>query len=102
MIRRPPRSTLFPYTTLFRSPLAIADALDDERHGLRARVLREVLETLRDGDPHLVAGRDHRAHADLPVERAVHDDAGERAALRRDAERTGDERVEAARRREGP
>src|SRR2546422_2738320 len=26
MIRRPPRSTLFPYTTLFRSPLA-------DRHG---------------------------------------------------------------------
>src|SRR2546429_4866391 len=24
MIRRPPRSTLFPYTTLFRSPLMIA------------------------------------------------------------------------------
>src|SRR3712207_6855363 len=24
MIRRPPRSTLFPYTTLFRSPLGIA------------------------------------------------------------------------------
>src|SRR3989449_4168928 len=24
MIRRPPRSTLFPYTTLFRSPMAIA------------------------------------------------------------------------------
>src|SRR5690348_18042888 len=23
MIRRPPRSTLFPYTTLFRSPLAV-------------------------------------------------------------------------------
>src|SRR5256886_8122364 len=28
MIRRPPRSTLFPYTTLFRS-------LDDPRHGRR-------------------------------------------------------------------
>src|SRR6202044_6347 len=27
MIRRPPRSTLFPYTTLFRSDLADADAL---------------------------------------------------------------------------
>src|SRR3712207_8405282 len=27
MIRRPPRSTLFPYTTLFRSELGIADAL---------------------------------------------------------------------------
>src|SRR3712207_7470829 len=25
MIRRPPRSTLFPYTTLFRSPLAQVD-----------------------------------------------------------------------------
>src|SRR5258708_14687670 len=25
MIRRPPRSTLFPYTTLFRSPLEIVD-----------------------------------------------------------------------------
>src|SRR3989442_14775073 len=26
MIRRPPRSTLFPYTTLFRSPFARVDA----------------------------------------------------------------------------
>src|SRR5256885_8106873 len=26
MIRRPPRSTLFPYTTLFRSPLGVAGA----------------------------------------------------------------------------
>src|SRR2546430_13965915 len=25
MIRRPPRSTLFPYTTLFRSPPAVGD-----------------------------------------------------------------------------
>src|SRR3989442_3207624 len=32
MIRRPPRSTLFPYTTLFRSPLSMdtdADGLTD-------------------------------------------------------------------------
>src|SRR5438105_11344069 len=28
MIRRPPRSTLFPYTTLFRSPLFAASARD--------------------------------------------------------------------------
>src|SRR5688572_32013025 len=28
MIRRPPRSTLFPYTTLFRSGLGLADAGD--------------------------------------------------------------------------
>src|SRR3712207_8194604 len=26
MIRRPPRSTLFPYTTLFRSGIAVTDA----------------------------------------------------------------------------
>src|SRR2546430_12791624 len=30
MIRRPPRSTLFPYTTLFRSPQWLADPLADE------------------------------------------------------------------------
>src|SRR5438874_9753560 len=29
MIRRPPRSTLFPYTTLFRSPLGVAPAAGD-------------------------------------------------------------------------
>src|SRR2546422_1954119 len=34
MIRRPPRSTLFPYTTLFRSLLADpAQALGDDRAG---------------------------------------------------------------------
>ena len=29
MIRRPPRSTLFPYTTLFRSPWPYADIFDE-------------------------------------------------------------------------
>src|SRR5260221_3677546 len=29
MIRRPPRSTLFPYTTLFRSSRSSGDAVDD-------------------------------------------------------------------------
>src|SRR2546430_9011456 len=28
MIRRPPRSTLFPYTTLFRSPVAVDDIVE--------------------------------------------------------------------------
>src|SRR2546426_9962578 len=44
MIRRPPRSTLFPYTTLFRSPPA--DQRDGHAHGrpdrLRARDLRQA------------------------------------------------------------
>src|SRR2546427_3138062 len=34
MIRRPPRSTLFPYTTLFRSPeIAVASDVDEALHG---------------------------------------------------------------------
>src|SRR3712207_6888668 len=38
MIRRPPRSTLFPYTTLFRSVREhIAVARDDEPRALAAR-----------------------------------------------------------------
>src|SRR5256885_6174308 len=38
MIRRPPRSTLFPYTTLFRSPFLIVHALEPSvpgRHDLQ-------------------------------------------------------------------
>src|SRR3712207_8446755 len=35
MIRRPPRSTLFPYTTLFRSPRSIARSLSLVRPLLR-------------------------------------------------------------------
>src|SRR3712207_8693336 len=40
MIRRPPRSTLFPYTTLFRSPQMRSETPGDEswiRAGLKAR-----------------------------------------------------------------
>src|SRR5256885_7507279 len=36
MIRRPPRSTLFPYTTLFRSVHALAEAERDGAHRLQA------------------------------------------------------------------
>src|SRR3712207_1261675 len=61
MIRRPPRSTLFPYTTLFRSArvldlrqleVAHDDLLvgDAEAHAPRQRVkLEEVLERLAEG-----------------------------------------------------
>src|SRR3712207_8487930 len=56
MIRRPPRSTLFPYTTLFRSVhearrLRVADALGDlldaQARG-HQQFLREVLAGLLD------------------------------------------------------
>src|SRR3712207_9163526 len=42
MIRRPPRSTLFPYTTLFRSPVG--------PHELRLGRCRHVALQLDDGD----------------------------------------------------
>src|SRR2546426_6443796 len=40
MIRRPPRSTLFPYTTLFRSARPIEDALGHERDDDGADIVR--------------------------------------------------------------
>src|SRR5258707_6901381 len=47
MIRRPPRSTLFPYTTLFRSPALEAQPVADQhlRPGQRARVARSEEHT---------------------------------------------------------
>src|SRR2546422_11147511 len=53
MIRRPPRSTLFPYTTLFRSQIVVVGdalhALDQLRRQLRRRVVAEqVLDVVRD------------------------------------------------------
>src|SRR2546430_13679161 len=39
MIRRPPRSTLFPYTTLFRSKLGLRSLLDSQ--GFKVRLLEE-------------------------------------------------------------
>src|SRR5689334_1761245 len=44
LIRRPPRSTLFPYTTLFRSRIQIAQILD----GLIGHVSREIVAGLSD------------------------------------------------------
>src|SRR3712207_1648850 len=57
MIRRPPRSTLFPYTTLFRSvadreegeehpPLGGVEAVDDQRGDQDGRRRHEVDEEL--------------------------------------------------------
>src|SRR5258707_5041902 len=45
MIRRPPRSTLFPYTTLFRSwPGHPADDRRDRRMEPRVRLVRGVVQ----------------------------------------------------------
>src|SRR2546426_6388233 len=59
MIRRPPRSTLFPYTTLFRS----RDGSDVDRgHG-------KLLDRPREGSPLLAALQLSRADADLHAAR---------------------------------
>src|SRR2546430_5388424 len=54
MIRRPPRSTLFPYTTLFRSPIDIRRSLLQ-----RAELVQVVI--VRDGAPELIIGEDLEA-----------------------------------------
>src|SRR2546430_11403539 len=55
MIRRPPRSTLFPYTTLFRS---VGRAQQGDRHVLQGHLHGHVLEVVARGDlsPRLVDG----------------------------------------------
>src|SRR5687768_18006905 len=53
MIRRPPRSTLFPYTTLFRSR-----ALGEPRIGVIALGARHV------DDPRVVRRRHHRPRSE--------------------------------------
>src|SRR2546430_10761925 len=42
MIRRPPRSTLFPYTTLFRSPAQLLDRVGRDLEGETGRLERHV------------------------------------------------------------
>src|SRR2546426_8218243 len=43
MIRRPPRSTLFPYTTLFRSDVHLAEALLELPHAVASQRRDEVV-----------------------------------------------------------
>src|SRR3712207_7118694 len=73
MIRRPPRSTLFPYTTLFRSQLG-RRVVEDERRALpREEDLLDALGQRDDHDPALAEGL-QRAHARRQLARAAVDD----------------------------
>src|SRR2546428_10284443 len=63
MIRRPPRSTLFPYTTLFRSEGVVQDR-EHRRAGHRARDRSEAAEDDHRHEVHRqehVEGDDHRS-----------------------------------------
>src|SRR5258705_1279649 len=84
MIRRPPRSTLFPYTTLFRSPLwtrfgsslysllnqNVTNLFRSEEHtselqSLRHLVCRLLLEKKHGSSPHVIAFHPSR-HPSIP------------------------------------
>src|SRR5438270_2942580 len=52
MLRRPPRSTLFPYTTLFRSPLKVVDGTRVIDSFGRLIVLRKVPSGARRSEEH--------------------------------------------------
>src|SRR3712207_9361762 len=80
MIRRPPRSTLFPYTTLFRSQALHEGAL--QAHAIEGAIdLRTAAVHHDDADPHVLEqhdvggeGRaerlvDHRVSTELHDER---------------------------------
>src|SRR3989442_11996370 len=81
MIRRPPRSTLFPYTTLFRSPPFAengAVGIVVERGGQIQRARQPVAQ--REVRPPEGGGQQH--DAGLRVERAGRSDAQDRKSTR--------------------
>src|SRR5256885_9663149 len=63
MIRRPPRSTLFPYTTLFRSAVDDVDGLQGDAqavgHHLGEGGLVSLAVRVRAGEHRYAAGRVH-------------------------------------------
>src|SRR5258708_35533339 len=71
MIRRPPRSTLFPYTTLFRSQWRSLLALS-HKGPTRERAIGELHCAHKGGDRHSVSRiRYHRGHCEAQfVQRA--------------------------------
>src|SRR3989441_13045671 len=63
MIRRPPRSTLFPYTTLFRSDIILVGEMRD------LETVAIAIETAETG--HLVFGTLHTTTAASTVDRII-------------------------------
>src|SRR5436309_8789031 len=76
MIRRPPRSTLFPYTTLFRSlrvPTSAVLQVDDPRRQLAGSVLtaRLAVYTIYDTASIRIAGQEVPLEYDQTAVRAL-------------------------------
>src|SRR5256885_6927346 len=57
MIRRPPRSTLFPYTTLFRSPGVAAEDWQGVVHGMMGVTQRGTAAAIGAHAPYTFAGK---------------------------------------------
>src|SRR2546422_9139335 len=87
MIRRPPRSTLFPYTTLFRSQAQVASQLRkpastpgpvgeqrirDGAHDDRRDAEREKFPALRARAGHNREGRIHKHHLEQEYDHHAH------------------------------
>src|SRR5690349_22162070 len=68
MIRRPPRSTLFPYTTLFRS-LGVVEANGARHQRLGVLATDEVLEGVDDDDAVLILDRSEEHTSELQSRR---------------------------------
>src|SRR3712207_7665324 len=84
MIRRPPRSTLFPYTTLFRS----AHAPTRRRRSCLARVSARQIELARDASE--VAGGERRPALHQRLVDFPEPPSGLRGVLRRSEEHTSE------------
>src|SRR2546422_8892089 len=65
MIRRPPRSTLFPYTTLFRS--RVTDQEPEQKYQAVERFTRDLTELARRGKIDPVIGRDEEIRRVIQV-----------------------------------
>src|SRR3712207_6465469 len=71
MIRRPPRSTLFPYTTLFRSwCMAVASSLSGET-GLRQELAMQLCNRYTAASGALMGRADHRHGSMQPFQALV-------------------------------
>src|SRR5256885_12104095 len=67
MIRRPPRSTLFPYTTLFRSDGLAADAVSRAVRGYQVRMgLFELFQLVEELVEFTVRSEEHTSELQSP------------------------------------
>src|SRR3712207_7572571 len=70
MIRRPPRSTLFPYTTLFRSLVTTPESLYLYLTAERSRATLATVETVIVDEIHALARDKRGSHLTLSLERS--------------------------------